>query len=94
MKETLRRRMTITSSLNETSTDQLENRVGMAGPNPFLLQASVAKCIVPDWAPNDTRLLARCHFQGPKKSRFPGPNPLPLALVLDMHASKTLRTRP
>jgi hypothetical protein len=25
--------------------------------------------------------------QGPKKS--PGPNPLPLALVMDLHASKT-----
>ncbi len=31
-------------------------------------------------------------FQSPKKSRFPGPNPLPLALVMDLHASKTLRT--
>ncbi len=28
-----------------------------------------------------TRLWARCHFTEPKKSRFPGPNPLPLALV-------------
>ncbi len=27
-----------------------------------------------------------------KISRFPGPNPLPLALVMDMHASKTLCT--
>jgi hypothetical protein len=25
-----------------------------------------------------------------KNSRFPGPNPLPLAQVMDMHASKTL----
>jgi hypothetical protein len=32
--------------------------------------------------------------QGPKKSRFPGPNPLPLALVMYLHASKTLRTGP
>jgi hypothetical protein len=30
--------------------------------------------------------------QGPKNSQFPGPNPLPLALVMDMHASKTLCT--
>ncbi len=30
--------------------------------------------------------------QGPKNSRIPGPNPLPLALVIDMHASKTLCT--
>ncbi len=27
--------------------------------------------------------------QGPKNSRIPGPNPLPLALVMDMHVSKT-----
>jgi hypothetical protein len=32
--------------------------------------------------------------QGPKNSRFPGPNPLPLALVMDLHASKKLRTVP
>jgi hypothetical protein len=30
--------------------------------------------------------------QGPKNSRIPGPNPLPLALEMDMHASKTLCT--
>ncbi len=30
--------------------------------------------------------------QGLKNSRIPGPNPLPLALVTDMHASKTLCT--
>jgi hypothetical protein len=34
----------------------------------------------------------RCQFTGPKNSRFPGPSPLPLALVMDMHASKTLCT--
>ncbi len=28
-------------------------------------------------------------FLGPKKSQYPGPNPLPLALVMDLHASKT-----
>ncbi len=28
--------------------------------------------------------------QGPKNSRIPGPKPLPLPLVMDMHASKTL----
>ncbi len=28
--------------------------------------------------------------QGPKNSRIPGPNPLPLPLIMDMHASKTL----
>jgi hypothetical protein len=27
--------------------------------------------------------------QGPENSRIPGPNPLPLALIIDMHASKT-----
>jgi hypothetical protein len=30
--------------------------------------------------------------KGPKKSRFPGPSPLPLALVMDLPASKPLRT--
>ncbi len=35
-------------------------------------------------APNGTRLSARCHFTGP--------NPLPLPLVMDMHASNTLCT--
>jgi hypothetical protein len=29
----------------------------------------------------------------PKKSRFPGPIPLPLVLVMDLPASKALRTR-
>ncbi len=29
--------------------------------------------------------------KGPKNSRFQGPNPLPLAQVMDLHASKTLR---
>ncbi len=29
--------------------------------------------------------------QGPKKSRFPGSNPLPLFLVMDLPASKALR---
>jgi hypothetical protein len=29
-------------------------------------------------------------FQGPKNSRIPGPDPLPLALVMDMHASTIL----
>ena len=40
------------------------------------------------WAPNDTCLTARCHFTGPK-SRFPGSNPLPLALVMHLPASKS-----
>ncbi len=30
--------------------------------------------------------------QGPKNSQFLGPNPLPLALVMDKHASKTFCT--
>jgi hypothetical protein len=30
----------------------------------------------------------------PKKSRFPGPNPLPLALVMELTLSKALRTGP
>jgi hypothetical protein len=31
---------------------------------------------------------------GLKKSRFPGPNPLPLAQVMDLLATKALRTGP
>jgi hypothetical protein len=31
-------------------------------------------------------------YLGPKTSKIQGPNPLPLALVMDMHASKTLCT--
>jgi hypothetical protein len=44
------------------------------------------------WVTNGTRLSARCLSQCPKNSRIPGPNPLPLALIMDMHASKTLCT--
>jgi hypothetical protein len=46
------------------------------------------------WAPNSTRLMARCHFTGPKKVSISRANPLPLAFVMDLHASKTLRTGP
>jgi hypothetical protein len=28
-------------------------------------------------------------LQGPNNSRIPGPIPLPLALIMDMHSSKT-----
>jgi hypothetical protein len=45
------------------------------------------------WTPNGARLKARGH-SGPKKSRFPWPNPLPLALVMDLPTSKALRTGP
>jgi hypothetical protein len=34
--------------------------------------------------------IAQCHFTGPKKLSSPGPNPLPLAQVLDMHAVKII----
>jgi hypothetical protein len=44
------------------------------------------------WAPNDTCLSAWCHFTGPKKLSNSREKPLPLALVMDMHASKTLCT--
>ncbi len=37
--------------------------------------------------------LGECHL-GPKKSRFPGPNPLSLAQVMGLPASKALRTGP
>ncbi len=44
------------------------------------------------WAPNGTRLSARCHFTGPKKLSNSRAQPLPLAQIMDMHASKTLCT--
>ncbi len=37
-----------------------------------------------------TRLSARCHFTEPKMSRFPGPNPLPLALIMDAAPIKSI----
>jgi hypothetical protein len=36
---------------------------------------------------NGIELLVECHL-GPKNSKFPGPNPLSLAQVMDMHTSK------
>jgi hypothetical protein len=33
-------------------------------------------------------------YRAQKNSQFPGPNPLPLALVMDMPASKALHTGP
>ncbi len=39
------------------------------------------------WVRNGTRLSARCHFTGPKKLSNSGPNPLPLALVMDMQCT-------
>jgi hypothetical protein len=44
------------------------------------------------WAPNGTRLSAQCHFTEPKKLSNSRAQPLPLAFVRDMHASKTLCT--
>jgi hypothetical protein len=38
------------------------------------------------------RYRAVRHIWGPKKSRFPEPNPLPLGQVMDLPASKALRT--
>ncbi len=59
---------------------------------PFLGQVGVgwALEISTFWVPNGTSLAARC--QGSKKSRFPGPNPLPLGLLIYLPASKALRT--
>ncbi len=38
------------------------------------------------WAPNRLNAI----LQGPKKSQFPGPNPLPLALVMDVTRIKII----
>jgi hypothetical protein len=42
---------------------------------------------------NGIEPLGECHL-GPKRSRFPGPNPLPLAQVMHFLASKALGTGP
>ncbi len=42
---------------------------------------------------NGIKPLGECHL-GPKKLRFPGPNPLPLARVMDLPASNALATGP
>ncbi len=48
------------------------------------------------WTPTLMALAYRLDAisQSPKNSLFPGTNPLPLALLMDLHASKTLRTGP
>jgi hypothetical protein len=47
------------------------------------------------WAANGTRLTARSDFTEPKKiSISREPNPLKIALVMDLAASKALRTGP
>ncbi len=42
------------------------------------------------WAPKVTRLSTQCLFTGPKKSRFPGPNPLVFSLVMDAARIKSI----
>jgi hypothetical protein len=42
---------------------------------------------------NGIEQLGECHL-GQKKSRFPGPNPLPLVLVMDPPASQAFLTGP
>ncbi len=46
------------------------------------------------WAPNGTRLTARCHFKKPQKVSISRAQPLPLVLVMVLHASNTLHTVP
>jgi hypothetical protein len=43
------------------------------------------------WATNGTRLTVRCHFIGPKNVSISWAQTLPLALVMDLPASKALR---
>jgi hypothetical protein len=60
----------------------------------LLMQAaSIARYQV-FWAPNGTRLSARCHFTGPKNSRLSGPNPLPLDQVMDAVRIKSITHGP
>jgi hypothetical protein len=64
--------------------------------NPLLGQVggSWALEILTFLGPNGTRLTALCHFTGPKKVLISRANPLPLALVMDLPASKALPTGP
>jgi hypothetical protein len=43
-------------------------------------------------APNDIAYRLDVISQGPKKSQFPGPNPLPLGLAMDAARIKTTTT--
>jgi hypothetical protein len=45
------------------------------------------------WAPNGTRLMARCHFTETKKLSISRDQPTPTC-PRDLHALKTLRTGP
>jgi hypothetical protein len=46
------------------------------------------------WAPNRNPYQLDAISQDQNNSRFSGPNPLPIAHVMDLHASKTLHTGP
>jgi len=46
------------------------------------------------FGPCEMAAVMRVPFRAQKKSRFPGPNPIPLAQVMDLPASEALRTGP
>jgi hypothetical protein len=56
------------------------------GMGPWKSRLSWALC-------NGIEQLGECHL-GPKKLGFPGPNPLPLAQVMDLPARRALSTGP
>ncbi len=68
----------------------------LLGANPLFGQigGGCALEISTFWAPNATHLMAPCYFTGPKKSLFPEPNSLPLALIIYLPATKALHTDP
>jgi hypothetical protein len=82
------------SSLSSCTCSPTPHRVWALKPTSWalhLLGLSLANIFV--WAPNGTRLSARCHFTGPKNPRFPGPNLLPLAQVMDAASIKSITHR-
>ncbi len=55
------------------------------------MQAASASMPMPSYAQMVLAYRLDAISQDPKSSRFPGPNPLPLALVMDQNASKNIK---
>jgi hypothetical protein len=71
--------------------------------NAFDAGKSITRASERGWGPGNQDCFGPCEMAsshqasaiwGLKKSRFPGPNPLPFAQVMDWPASKALRTGP
>ncbi len=83
--------------INQSAIKRYRNLMpGNIVPVPYRISTQDLKVLSSemDRAPKGTRLSARCRFIGPKKLSISGLNPIPLALVMSLHASKTLRKGP